>query len=298
MNKEKFEGIIITVIGAMCWGVSGCFGEYLFTYKNIDAIWLVTIRLIFAGLILVLLGFIIEKKKMLVIFKNKKDTKSLLYFSFFGMFMCQMPYFLAVEHSNAGTATVLQALSTVLLLIYICVRDKRLPKKIESFVLVLASIGTFLITTNGNLSTMTLSNAALFFGLLAALGAVLYNVLSISLMKKYGVYVTVGFSMLICGLSIMFITKPWQYDVVFDKGTILGLLGVIIIGTVIAFAFFLRGISMIGSFVGALLGNFEPITALVVSIAFLGAAFGIVQFIGIVLILSTVIILSLYYKTD
>lgn len=292
MDREKVKGIFITVIGAACWGISGCFGQYLFTEKNIDAAWLVTVRLIIAGLILIIIGFISDRKKMMIIFKDKRDFKSLLYFSFFGMLLCQLAYFLAIEYSNVGTATVLQALSSIIILFYICFKESRMPKRIELFVLFLAIIGVFLLATGGNITTMSLSFLALFFGLLAAIGGVTYNILSINIMRKYGVYVTVGFGMLFAGLFLMFITKPWSYNIIFDTGTVIGLVGVIIIGTVIAFSFFLKGVSIVGSFMGGLLGNVEPIMALIISVLFLGVLFSFIEFIGVIFILSTVLILS------
>ncbi len=296
MNNEKTKGIIITIIGAGCWGLSGCIGQFLFTEKNISATWLVTIRLVLAGLILVLIGFSNKKMEMIEVFKNPKDFRNLIYFSFFGMLLSQLTYFLAIEHSNAGTATVLQSLSTVMILVYICLKQLRIPKKVELLALVIASIGAFLLATSGNIRTLSLSSYALFYGLLSAVGAMLYSLISIDLMKKYGVFVTVGFSMLISGFCLMFITKPWTYNVAFDIEMILGILGVIIIGTVIAYSFFLKGISMIGSFTGSLIGNIEPVTAVIVSVAFLGSSFTIIELFGIVLILSAVIILTQYYK--
>ncbi len=292
MTNEKHKGMLITFIGAVCWGLSGCIGQYLFTEKHISAVWLVTIRLVIAGLILVIIGFISKKEEMLLVFKDKKDFKGLLYFSFFGMLLCQLSYFLAIENSNAGTATVLQSLSTVFILIFICIKEFRKPTNLELTVLIIALVGAFLLTTGGNIGTLKLSFSALTFGLLSALGAMLYSLLSINLMKKYGVYVTVGFGMLIAGICLMFITKPWTYGVVLDKGTILGLSGVIIIGTVIAFSFFLKGVSMVGSFTGALIGNFEPVTAIIVSVVLLGSTFTFIEVIGAVLILSTVLINS------
>lgn len=298
MKSEKIKGIIVTIFGAVCWGISGCFGQYLFTEKNMEATWLVTIRLIIAGFILVGIGTATKGKTMLDIFKDKKDIKSLVIFSIFGMLACQLPYFLAVQHSNAGTATVLQALNAVLILIYVCIKELRKPSKIESFALLLAFCGTFLLTTGGDIHTMNLSVLALVFGLMSAFGAMAYSVLSIRIMKKYGVYVTVGYGMLIAGFCLLPITQPWEYNIVFDTGTFLGIAGVVVIGTVVAFSFYLKGISMIGPFMGGVFGNVEPVTAILVSVLFLGSSFTIVELIGFVVILSTVLLLSIYYKPN
>ncbi len=296
MDKEKKKGILITVAGAACWGLSGCMGQYLFSEKNISAIWLVTLRLTFAGLILVLIGFATKKKDMLLIFKDKNDIKTLIAFSFCGMLLSQTSFFLTIEHSNAGTATVLQSLCTVMILVYLCVKYSKKPTKIEIIAITMAFAGAFLLATGGNIKTLNMSFAALVFGILSALGAMLYSLISVDLMRKYGVYVTVGFGMLTAGIFMIFVTRPWTYHVVYDKETIIGICGVVVIGTVCAYSFFLSGLSKVGAFLGSFIGNLEPVVAMIVSALLLGSIFTFVDIIGTVLILSTVLVLSIKPK--
>ena len=47
-KKKRTAGICLTLAGGICWGLSGCFGQYLFQKKDITADWLVMVRL-FAG---------------------------------------------------------------------------------------------------------------------------------------------------------------------------------------------------------------------------------------------------------
>jgi len=70
MEGKKKAGILITLSGGICWGISGCFGQFLFVEKNITAEWLVAIRLIFAGVLLIIMGFVIQKEKMWEVFKK------------------------------------------------------------------------------------------------------------------------------------------------------------------------------------------------------------------------------------
>ena len=57
-KENRAAGLGITLCGGMCWGLSGCFGQYLFQEKGITAEWLVTMRLFCAGLLLILLGLL------------------------------------------------------------------------------------------------------------------------------------------------------------------------------------------------------------------------------------------------
>lgn len=298
MEGKKRVGILITLSGGICWGISGCFGQFLFVEKNITAEWLVAIRLVFAGLLLIGMGLIIQKGQMWEIFKNKADRKQLFIFSLLGMLMCQYTYFAAIQHSNAGTATVLQFLNPLIILAVVCVKGRRLPSRVEILAIIAALFGTFLLSTHGDIHTMSLTGTALFFGLSSALGAALYSLLSGNLMKKYGVYVVVGFGMLIAGIIMLPFVRPWNYEIPWDLGTVLSVLGVVVIGTAVAFSLFLKGVSLVGPFMGSLLGSIEPVTAIVVSLLFLGSVFHPAELVGFILILGTVFGLSFYSGKD
>ncbi len=291
-TASKKKGIILTLLGGVCWGISGCFGQYLFQEKGATAEWLVSIRLLSAGILLVILGYMNTGKKMNAVFHNKKDLKDLLIFSFLGMLFCQYTYFAAVSYSNAGTATVLQSLAPTIILIYVCVRQLRLPKGYELLAIAMALLGIFLLSTHGNIHSMQLTNQALLFGLLSALGATFYNLLVGNVMRKYGVYVVVGYSMLFAGIALSLIARPWKNGIPFDTMTIVCLVGVVVIGTAIAFSLYLKGVSILGAFMGSLLGATEPVTAIVVSALFLGSVFHWLDIVGFIFILSTVMLLS------
>ena len=295
-KENRTAGILITLSGGACWGLSGCFGQYLFQEKGITAEWLVTMRLTCAGLLLILLGLLLTKRKMGDVWKNPVDKKRLLIFSIGGMLTCQYTYFAAIQYSNAGTATVLQSLNPLIILAIVCMKGKRLPKKFEAAAIFCALLGVFLLSTHGDIHSMSITALALIFGLGAAASAAAYNLLSGDLLRKYGVYSVVGYAMFIAGIIMLIVVRPWTYAIVFDKGTILATAGVVIVGTAVAFSLYLKGVSIVGPFMGSLLGMIEPVTAIIISLVFLGADFHIMDFMGFLLILGTVVALSLPKK--
>ena len=282
MEKTKDKrtvGICYTLAGGMCWGLSGCFGQYLFQEKGITAEWLVTVRLTSAGILLILLGLLLTKQKMGDVWKNPVDKKHLLFFSIGGMLTCQYTYF-----------------APVIILGIVCMKEKRLPRKLETGAIICALFGVFLLSTHGDIHSMSLTTLALLFGLGAAASAAAYNLLSGDLLRNYGVYAIVGYAMFIAGVAMVILVRPWRYAVVYDMKTILATAGVVVIGTAVAFSLYLKGVSLVGPFMGSLLGMVEPITAVIVSLVFLGAAFQMMDLAGFVLILGTVVALSLRSK--
>ena len=102
--------------------------------------------------------------------------------------------------------------------------------------------------------------------------------------------------MLLAGVAMLPFVRPWSYAVPFDPETLLATAGVVVIGTAIAFSLYLKGVSVVGPFMGSLLGMVEPITAVIVSLLFLHAKFQGIDLIGFALILGTVVALSLQSK--
>lgn len=293
VSEKKSIGILYTLSGGICWGLSGCFGQYLFREKGVTADWLVTMRLIIAGSILVLIGLYFQKKKLLDIWKRRGDRRHLVVFALAGVLVSQFTYFSAVQHSNAGTATVLQSLSSVMILAIICLREKRLPRRLETGAMFCALLGVFLLSTHGNVHSMTLNELALAFGLASAVGAVAYTILSGSLLREYGVYAVVGFAMVVAGVVMVAAVRPWRIAVAWDIQLALAFCGVAILGTAVAYSLYLKGVSIVGPFMGSLLGTVEPITAVLISLVFLKEPFAWMDMLGFVLILGTVCVLSL-----
>lgn len=180
-----------------------------------------------------------------------------------------------------------------MVLIYVCIRKPRWPKSFEVCAVLAAVLGVFILSTHGNIHNMLLTKKALCFGLISAVAAALYNLLVADVLRKYGVYVIVGYGMLFAGIALALFAHPWKYHVPMDMETILCLFGVVVIGTAIAFSLYLKGVSIVGPFMGCLLGTIEPVTAIVVSFLFLGADFQWIDLLGFAIILGTVLLLSL-----
>ena len=119
MNKRT-KGILLAVTGASFWGTSGVAVQYLFGETTVSEVWLVGLRLLGAGMLLLILAKLTGRSSTKALFSNRHDVLQLVLFAFFGMGMSQLTYFAAVKYSNAPTATVIQYLAPVI---------RQLPRK-------------------------------------------------------------------------------------------------------------------------------------------------------------------------
>ena len=290
--SKAFKGTLFTVIAGISWGLSGNSGQYLMAH-GISALVLTNIRLIVAGLLLVLLSYIKSKEQFLAFLKDKSSLFSLLLFSLFGLFLNQLAYLSAIQETNAGTATVLQYVCPVGILAYTCIEDKVAPTIAEIISMILAIGGTFLIATHGQLDQLSMTPAGLFWGLFSALTYALYIILPIKLIQKWGSILVIGVGMIISGFVAVPFTGiigariPMSFDI------FLAFAGIILIGTVFAYTAFLKGASMVGPVKSSLLASIEPISAVFFAFMIMGDVFYPVDFLGMAMILLAVTIISL-----
>ena len=296
MKKNDNTGMLSTFVGGTLWGINGVMGNYLFLNKNVTTPWLIPYRLILAGFLL--LGYLYYKKgsKIFDVLKNPKDLFQIVLFGFIGMLGTQYTYFSAIQFSNAAIATVLTYFGPTLVLIYMCLREKRKPLKYEIVSICLSSFGVFLLATHGDITSLQISFKALFWGILSALSVVFYTVQPESLLKKYGAPIVVAWGMMIGGIFIAFVTKPWNISVTFDFVTFLVLMLIIVFGTIIAFILYLTGVNIIGPTKASIIACIEPVAATICAILFLGVTFDFLDVIGFLCIISTIFIVAYFDK--
>ena len=290
--SKVVKGTLFTVIAGIAWGLSGTSGQYLMAH-GISALVLTNIRLIIAGLLLVLLSYIKSKEQFISFLKDKSSLFSLFLFSLFGLFLNQLAYLSAIQETNAGTATVLQYVCPVGILAYTCIKDRVAPTIAEIISMILAIGGTFLIATHGQLDQLSMTPAGLFWGLFSALTYALYIILPIKLIQKWGSILVIGVGMTISGFEAVPFTGiigariPMSFDI------FLAFAGIILIGTVFAYTAFLKGASMVGPVKSSLLASIEPISAVFFAFMIMGDIFYPVDFLGMAMILLAVTIISL-----
>ena len=292
-KSNTIKGILFAIIAGTLWGLSGICAQFLFQQRNLTPEWVVCVRLITSGTILLIVGYMKEGKQIFDVFKDKTHTKNLVLFGILGMFGVQYTYFVAIKYSNAPTATVIQYLGPAIILIYQCLKSKSLPSFVEFFALILSLLGVFVLVTHMDISTLVVSEQALFWGIGAAFALAYYTVKPGSLLKNYSNITVTGWGMLIGGLVFNCIKPLWNISGDFDIFTIAVILVVIIFGTVIPFSMYVLSTKWIGPTKTSLFSTVEPVSSAVLSIFLLNIAFGFMDFLGTGLIIAMVIILSL-----
>ena len=273
------KGMLNVLIAAVLWGSSGVCAQYIMEQSQMSSQFLTMTRLIFAGLILLTLSFV-HGDKIFSIINNHKDAISLLIFSVVGALTVQLTFLLTIEKSNAATATVLQFLSSRPGILVFCA-------------ILTSLVGTFLLVTHGNPTSLSISPAALFWGIASAFAAAFYTTYPSTLIARYGTLPVVGWSMLIGGLILLPFYARQGTNFVVNGSLILAFFYLVVIGTSLTFSLYLKGAQLIGGPKASILSCAEPLSSALLSLLLLGITFTLPDWLGTLLILSSVILISM-----
>lgn len=284
----------MVLTAAVLWGLSGTLAQPLFQEKGISPVWLVTIRMLIAGALLLLLSAVRKPRQIFAIWRVPGDRNALILFGLFGMLMVQWTYFSAIDTGNAAIATLLQYLAPAIITIYLAFTTKKgvTPKILLS--LLMAITGTFLLVTHGSFTKLQVPAEAVFWGLLSAFALAFYTLYPIRLLAVYGSALTVGWGMVIGGGAFLFYAQPWKISGnPFAWDALLLIFFIIFFGTFLAFYLFMESLKYTTPTEASLLASVEPLTAVAASVLLFHIPYSFASFLGTLLILGMVILLSI-----
>ena len=306
MNRFAI-GVICALVGASLWGFSGACAQFLFAGYAISPLFLTTVRMLGAGAVFLAVLAATQREKLRAVFHDRESLRGLFLFGSLGLLLSQLTYVVSVAYTNAGTATVLQSLAIVFVMLFTCLTTRTLPRVGEAVALVCAFAASLLIATKGDFGTLNLPLAGLVWGIVNALSVAFYLIQPRKLFEKWGSLPVTGLGMLFGGFTMLAIwlvfgavvptLGPQAQELAtvpaLDAQGWLVLALLILVGTFGAFALYIHGVSVVGSMNGGLLGAAEPVSATLFSALWLGTAFAWADWAGLILMVATILLVSL-----
>ncbi len=285
----RIRGVGLALAGAALWGLSGTVSSLLFRGYDMPFTTLVSLRMLIAGII------------ALAIVRPAFPGKSRGYFLIFataGLFGVQITYLATIDYSNAPTATLLQYLFFPMVMGYEVLRGRIRGGYAIIASIILAMLGTFELSTGfpGHAASIILRPLALLFGILSAITAALYTLLSAPLIRENGTSPVIAWAFLIGGvLSIPFsFSQSMAFFPHMSEGSLpvvfALVLFVAIVGTLVAFGLYIMSMHEISPTQASLAGTMEPITAAISSAAILGIYLSGYQYLGGFLIVMAIVV--------
>ncbi len=292
VRRNRRRGVLCAVLGGVFWGGSGVAGQYLLQQAGFTTEWLVTARLVLAGIILLALDAVQHGGDVLRVWQDRRNAWELLFFGVCGMMGVSYSYFASIRYGNAAAATVLQYLMPAMIVLYVAVRGRKWPSGLEVFCVLLALFGTFLLVTHGDWHALVIPLPAFLWGLVSAVTGAIYTLAPKRLIRAWRAPLIVGWGMLIGGIAMAAVSRPALLCGEWTGTSLLAFLYLILFGSVAAFTLYLGSTKYIAPSEAGVLASVEPLTAIVLSVALLGASFGLLDVLGSASILATVVLLA------
>ncbi|EGA4809392.1 DMT family transporter [Campylobacter jejuni] len=281
-------GVFLVLLGGIFWAISGVLAEYLFK-NNYSVDWICFYRLLSTGLILIFLSF---KAQKILVFTNLKESLSICMFGFFGLLLTQFGYFKAIYYTDAGTATMIQYCAPLIIMLYLCFKNKKFPKLIEIFALILIIFALFLLATKGDIEAVVLNYWGIFWAVIGAFGVAFYSLSAREVILKYGLFWIMGWASLFASFVFLLILQ-FDKDLIhyaFNLKAFFSMGGIVFIGTIGAFCLYLKGVEYIGALRASMIASIEPVAAALMSFLFLKTRYSLLDIFAFVLIILSVIL--------
>lgn len=292
-HKKQLMGIPLVLLAGCLWGLSGVLGQLLFQSTDISIGYVSTIRMLVSGVGILSICIIKKDSSMFTIWKNKNAMIRLFFFAIAGVMSVQYTYFSAIAASNAATGTVLQYTYPILMLLYTALYMKKMPSTQEIFAIISAFLGIVLISTHGNLHTLSISKAALAWGLSSAVAFVIYTVSPQKLHNHYSIFAVTGWGFLLAGILMCIITKSYAVHVSFTPYSALLVTAIAIFGTLIPFLIYGFGVRLLGNVKASLFATVEPVVSAILAFFLANVTFTKIDILGFVCILGAIQVVAM-----
>lgn len=296
VRKNKTIGFILVILGASFWGIGGTVAQRLFQQENIEVGWLVSSRLLLAGIVLIFIYKITHREdSIFAIWRTKKNAFRQILFSLVGMLAVQYTYMASISLGNSAVATMLQYLAPLFIMAYYALTRQSKLTKHDGIAVTLTIIGTFLLLTNGSLSTFSVPTMAILWGILSGLSVAFYTLYAVPLLQQFHSLLVVGWAMLVGGTVMSIFHQPWQIDLsTWTFATTSYFIFIVVFGTMLAFWFYIESLHYLSPKETSLLGSLEPLAAVITSVLWLHIDFGLFQLLGTLLILCMILYLTTF----
>ncbi|KRM87561.1 DMT family permease [Lacticaseibacillus thailandensis DSM 22698 = JCM 13996] len=278
-------------MGTTMWGVGGVLSNVIFNTSNATPAWLVSMRLAWAGLAMLIYGWVTHQP-LFHVWHRRADAVRLVAFGLIGVALAQFSYLLAIFYGNAAIATIMLSLVPAIITVVMCVRERMWPRPVDTIAIIVALIGVFLLVTDGNVTQLHVAPLALAWGLVAALTGAAYTLLPRPLLQHEPPLVVVAWGLAIGGLVMNCLSPFWHMPAGLHSWSWVAILFIIFGATFLAYILYVSSLKTLRPATASMIGNLEPLTATVLSIIFLALGFHFLQFTGIVLVLTAVCLMS------
>jgi DME family drug/metabolite transporter len=286
---KKFVPIVLIAVSATLWGLIAIFVRKL-SGAGFSPMEIVTLRVVIASILLGMIGLAKYRKEMKI---KVRDIPFFLGTGICSIVLFNWCYFTSISKMNVSIAVVLlyTAPAFVTVLSFLLLKEKMNSKKIISVAGTI--IGCLLIAGFSIKDAATLSATGIITGLGAGFGYALYSIFGKFALRKYPTFTVTFYTFLTASIGLIPFTQIWtKVNVIWKGDTLFYGLGLGVFPTVIAYICYTKGLEKMDSSKASIIATIEPFVATLLGVFLYNERFGLIQFVGSVLILGSVLYIN------
>ncbi|MGA7161491.1 MAG: DMT family transporter [Bacteroidota bacterium] len=285
---KQLKGYFFIAIAATLWGASATIVKHLFNIQYPPLI-IVQTRVSIAFMVLVIF-FLITNPRILKF--RMRDVPHFFIVGVCGIAGSNYFYYFAIKESNVATAIVVQYSAPIMVALYAIVAQHERMTRFKLISLIFSTLGIFLAV--GGLNGLLVANhKGIILALAAAVSYSIFNLAGKPLTKKYSVWSSLVFSFGAATLFWLVVQPPqaiiaagysiadWEVFSLVSTTSIL-----------VPYSFYFFGLRYLSPTRAIITSTLEPVVAIATAFIFLGGTMGLLQIVGAVLVIGSIILLE------
>ncbi|MGE6415193.1 DMT family transporter [Planococcus kocurii] len=286
---ENKSAWLLIAIGASLWGVIGVFVTYLYEV-GFTPLEVVAVRVLTASIFMV--PYVLMKNRKL--FKIKvKDSRYFIGTGIISIVLFNWCLFSSMKESSISAAFILlyTAPAFVTILSRIFFKEALTARKLTALLVTL--IGCSLVIGIFSSSTTSISLYGLILGLGSGFFYALYSIFGKAALSKYDSLTVTVYTFLFATVAIVPFSGLGSKLSTLTDLKVLGLvIGLGFLSTMLPFIFYTKGLQFVESSRASIIATIEPVVASVVGFFIFNETLSTWQYLGMVMVISSVIIVQ------
>lgn len=286
----EVKGYLLVVVATVCWGLCGAVSKYFFN-QSLSPLILVTMRLTISAFLLISFLYLRQPGMLCA---ARGDRRKLLLFGLVGVAGVQFCYLYTISQMNVAAAVFLLSLAPAFVALYSVIWLREPLGAPGTAALALACAGSALIVTNQVFPGMRRPLAGIITGFISAICYAFYMLYGKGLIRKYNSWGVLAYGFFFGALPFWFLVPPWvvlQQHYTWQTWVFFLYIG--ILGTIIPFGLFFKGLRCLQPYRASIAATLEPVMAGIFAYYLIGETLCRRQLLGCFFILAAVIILNL-----
>lgn len=291
-SRHVMRGIGIAALASTMWGISGTVLQLISQNLAIPATWMLSVRTIITGVILLVISAFMYGKRIFDVFKTRATTISVVTYAIFGLMANLLTFYYAIQRGNASAATILQYLSPLFIVFGGIVFLHRRPFRSDIIAFIIALLGVVLSITRGNITKLAIPFDSLLWGIGSGITAAFYVVLPQKAAEKNPPIVVLGWGTMIAGILFNLYRPFWVNPPQISTTLVASVSTVVLFGTILPFGLLMEATKYAPSDVVSIMDALQPIVTSILSVIFFHLVLNWVEILGIILVILAIYILQ------